>query len=452
MVDAPTPPSTPPRRALRRVAGAARTHVGRTRDVPTLALLALVGLVPGAARADQLLVPTFQVVDVEPSVGEVATELVLEALSTRHGLAALGPKDVRDLLSVEAQQQLVGCTEGRCVKDAAQALGATRLVTGVVAKLGSERVLTLKLVDAGKQEVLARASKPFGALEALRTIVGPTVDALLGAEPRAARPLPALTAERKAREAQRTALDVETWTAKLVEPYADAIAAGVTGPALLTRRRALLEELLLTPFLTELEAKRERLRARVDALRPQLAARALAARDADGYLGARVAERELVELDANLSTLLEVVQGGLEREKLGTGLRPVELPFATRVAVARLTPLAPEQASRFEAARRTLDAALAHVRDGDRKAFVAACARDDRRVDPRDLYLTLLALSERGPIDVAPWFGWSADERVARLGTRPRLAVRGLAEGGTTTLVDVELDGSRILPPLPPKR
>ncbi|MDF1563136.1 MAG: hypothetical protein P1V51_08835 [Deltaproteobacteria bacterium] len=67
--------------------------------------------------------------------------------------------DVRTLLGIEAQKQLLGCGEDSCLTEIAGSLGAEHIVAGTVGKIGGAFALTLRLIDtekAGLRRSIAR--------------------------------------------------------------------------------------------------------------------------------------------------------------------------------------------------------------------------------------------------------------------------------------------------------
>jgi hypothetical protein len=151
-----------------------RPELPRVRTLALYLVPYLVVSLAGPAAAEpstQLVVPTVQLSGIDAAAAPVITELVLEALLVRHGLPALGPADLKDILTVEQQKQLIGCDEGKCMTELAGALGSGRVVSGMVGRLGDTVVLTLKLIDATSAQVVARASRSVARVEAVRELL-----------------------------------------------------------------------------------------------------------------------------------------------------------------------------------------------------------------------------------------------------------------------------------------
>lgn len=424
-------------------------YKARVRPVLRLSLWSLAPCValwlvgPAAAEpSGQLVVPTVQLSGIDAAAAPVITELVLEALLVRHGLPALGPADLKDLLTVEQQKQLIGCDEGKCMAELAGALGSGRVVSGMVGKLGDTVVLTLKLIDATSAQVVARASRSVARVEAVRDVVGPVVDELLGQKPRAETAVPRLVERRKAEEKARGARDVASFCGGLVEGYLGEL-AGEAGPArLLEARRGLLDDLWFTPYFAELDQKLACLRARGPERARQSTRRRLAASSADQAARAQLADREWAELLEALGVLVEAYKLGAEKERLGTGARADTLPLVLRVARAPARAATHEAEARYVRASAALTTALAAVSRGDKAAFVATFDRQPRRDDPRDVYVELLRQGERARLDVCP--AWVLEDLALRTAAPDtvRLCLRRIPDDGSeVTLTDLEAVG-----------
>lgn len=419
--------------------------------LPACALFLSLSLAPSVTQATgdgQLVVPTLGTTAVDPKVAPVLTELVLEALLTRHRLPALGPSDLKDMLDVEQQRQLLGCEDSRCLSELAGALGAARLVSGLVGRLGELYVVSLKLVDLSSAQVLARASKRFAKLEEAPEAIGPLVDELVGAKPQTKVDGRQLITARKEAEASTAAASVEDFCRHRAASYFSALHQGRSTADLLAARRLVLMDLLLTPFLTELESKL----ACLSELGQKAEARARAAQRAalteDEATRARLARAEQQELSHGARLVEELYRLGVEKEKLGTGARPTGLTFALRPA--RLSAgggLAESFLQTFAAAQAVVAAACRAIQEEKRADFVAqfSAALKDARQDPRDLYVARLSEAEAARLDACPVFALEAPELEARAKEwAERQVLRGCArqlgkKDGAPVFVDLEL-------------
>jgi hypothetical protein len=133
----------------------------------------------------QLAAPGLVAVGVEAQKATFLNELLADEL-TRAGLGRLvvvTPAQVSALLGLERQKQLLGCGEGSCATELADALGSTGLVLGQVARLGDRYSATVQLLDAHDGRRLASVSGEQlaqGELPAfLRRVAAELVEALL---------------------------------------------------------------------------------------------------------------------------------------------------------------------------------------------------------------------------------------------------------------------------------
>jgi tetratricopeptide (TPR) repeat protein len=74
------------------------------------------------------------------------------------GAVVVGADEIRAMLGLEHQKQLLGCTEVSCLAEIGGALGAEKLVLGSLSRFGDTYVLDLKLVEARSAKVLAEGS------------------------------------------------------------------------------------------------------------------------------------------------------------------------------------------------------------------------------------------------------------------------------------------------------
>jgi hypothetical protein len=155
-----------------------------------------------------------------PGVSRVLVAAIADTLAQDLRLRVLTSRDVHDLISLAAEQQLSGCDSSSCVSEVADALGASTVVFADVARLGGDVVLSLRLFDAATGETLAR-----------QTARAPSTTELERAAPAAARALIADLAS------PRTLLDrplVIAGGAVAVAAVAGAVALGGWSAALAT--------------------------------------------------------------------------------------------------------------------------------------------------------------------------------------------------------------------------
>ncbi|MEW5854982.1 MAG: hypothetical protein AB2A00_39770 [Myxococcota bacterium] len=160
------------------------------RVVPRLALLALVTVVPGAARAAAgpewiagvAILPGAGVpASVIPSLRQSVVESVR---GSARFVRVLGADELQATLDVDLEAQLAACRDLTCVAKAARALGLDYLVRGELVAPPNAVQLTLTLVHtASARQERAAVRRSQGDLQALREGLDLQVRELLGLSP-----------------------------------------------------------------------------------------------------------------------------------------------------------------------------------------------------------------------------------------------------------------------------
>jgi hypothetical protein len=96
---------------------------------------------------------------VEPSTVDLFTDALVGELRKHPGLTVISPSEIGTLLGFEREKQLLGCTDTGCLSDIAGAMGADRLVSGSVGRLGSSLVVNLSSLDPKKATSVASVSE-----------------------------------------------------------------------------------------------------------------------------------------------------------------------------------------------------------------------------------------------------------------------------------------------------
>lgn len=187
----------------------------------------------GAASAGEqlhLALPGFSAVGIPEGRASFFSEYLGAALA-RAGARVTTAKTVSEVLGMERQRQLLGCSESGCTVELANALGADAIVSGEVAALSSSLQCTIKLLSSRSGEVLEAVS-----------VRAANDEALLDELENVARRMASLGAERLSRDLAVSASQRGPNVRKLaIVPAAIGIAAVVTGAALLFAAKAQLE-------------------------------------------------------------------------------------------------------------------------------------------------------------------------------------------------------------------
>lgn len=138
-----------------------------------------------AKRSLRLAVYDFELSGVDPRVGRIVTDSVVAELRKLQRLSVIGMDEVRAMLDLEAQKQLVGCEDESCLAEIADALGVDALVIGSIARSQDQHVFGLRRIDQRRAEVVGSVTHRLEADtgESLLAAVGPSVEELFPDHP-----------------------------------------------------------------------------------------------------------------------------------------------------------------------------------------------------------------------------------------------------------------------------
>ena len=131
-------------------------------------------LVPTAALAEKVD-RSMVVLDFAPQTpddkarAQAVTALVSAELSKRPGAKLVTAADVAQVLGVERQRQLLGCTESGCIAELGGALGTRYILSGQVGRLGGKILLSASVTDARTARSIARLAHPLANEDELIT-------------------------------------------------------------------------------------------------------------------------------------------------------------------------------------------------------------------------------------------------------------------------------------------
>lgn len=128
--------------------------------------------------------PSIAVPDVRAPAGTDAQ--VVSALSSflpveagRHQLRVTSGSDLRAMLDLERQRQLVGCSESECAAELAAALGTEWLLLSDLSNVGGQWLLTLTLIHTSQREATVRTARKTTNKAALVDLATDAADELL---------------------------------------------------------------------------------------------------------------------------------------------------------------------------------------------------------------------------------------------------------------------------------
>lgn len=171
----------------------------RRRGVRAGLMVGLVALLPlRAAAAEEPIRLAFSGLSCPSGIPDAEVQALSDYLHTR--LSALGvydvigTSDIQQLIGLERQKALLGCSEGSsCLSEIGGALNAHRLLSGSIAKVGQTMVLNLTLLDSREGRAIHRngARVKGQAVEAAFDLIDGLLLELAAKDPLVAAKLPA---------------------------------------------------------------------------------------------------------------------------------------------------------------------------------------------------------------------------------------------------------------------
>ena len=129
-----------------------------------------------APRTHLPKVAVLDLLDVTGELGpraKLLTTLVYDECSAAKTSEPISSAEILEMLGVEKQKQLLGCTESSCLAEIGGALGTDYLLSSQVGLIGSRLRVDVRLIDARKAKVLSSAGGfvPKGSDDALADAV-----------------------------------------------------------------------------------------------------------------------------------------------------------------------------------------------------------------------------------------------------------------------------------------
>lgn len=116
-------------------------------------------LITGSASAAQIVALDLKAGGgVQPALASALNDLLLVELGRREGMSVVSQSDVRALLELEANKQMLGCNDTSCMTEIAGSMGAELMVASTLAKVGTMYVATLVLIQVDSTKVVRRTT------------------------------------------------------------------------------------------------------------------------------------------------------------------------------------------------------------------------------------------------------------------------------------------------------
>ena len=115
-------------------------------------------------------IPRVAVMDVTPRGGvsadvasTVSDALVVEVRKRSPGVNVVGAEEIRSMIGLAVEKQKLGCQEVSCLAEIGGALGAERMVTGTLGRLGETYLFAVQLIDVAHARVVRSGSATVSA-------------------------------------------------------------------------------------------------------------------------------------------------------------------------------------------------------------------------------------------------------------------------------------------------
>lgn len=136
---------------------------------------------PTRAQAVRVAVYDFEAQAIASNVASVASASLLAEVRKLQGVSAIGMSEIRDMLSHEAEKQMLGCegTES-CLAELAGALGVDELVSGKLTRADTGQLFVLRRLDQRRARIAGSITQNLvaGSGEEVLAAIGPAVEKL----------------------------------------------------------------------------------------------------------------------------------------------------------------------------------------------------------------------------------------------------------------------------------
>jgi hypothetical protein len=135
------------------------------------AALSLAAAIEGAPPPQRLAVLEIRPLGVSADLAHTLTGVVAEQAGKTPGFVAISQAEISSMLGLERQKQMLGCGDESCLAEIGGALGASRVLSGSLSKVGDSYLIQLELVDTARAVVQGRESRtvPGSADELIET-------------------------------------------------------------------------------------------------------------------------------------------------------------------------------------------------------------------------------------------------------------------------------------------
>jgi hypothetical protein len=118
---------------------------------------------------------------IDERVVNVLTDSVVKEVRKLDRVTVVGMDEIKAMLDLEAQKQMVGCTDSSCLAEIAEALGVDQVMIGNVAVVGDTISLGLKLIDQRTATTRGQYANRVDSVDPadVLVLIGPAIKELL---------------------------------------------------------------------------------------------------------------------------------------------------------------------------------------------------------------------------------------------------------------------------------
>lgn len=143
-------------------AGALIGHTFDWEDAPTLDTASFSLPEDGTLK---IALMDLQGLGLTPESAKSLTQVLGGSLKQVKGADVITQEDIKSMLQLEAQKQVLGCDDMSCMAEIGGALGVDRMITGSVGLMENRYVVSLRLIDPRAGKVEARVTESFVGVE-----------------------------------------------------------------------------------------------------------------------------------------------------------------------------------------------------------------------------------------------------------------------------------------------
>lgn len=136
---------------------------------------------PTGQRLVQIAVYNLELENIPAPIGKIVSNSLLDEIRKLEGVSAIGMEEITQMISLEAQKQIMGCDESEsCLAEIAGALGVDEIITGQLTEAADGRTFLIRRINQRRAAVIGTVTKrlKIGSGEEFLLALGPAVEEL----------------------------------------------------------------------------------------------------------------------------------------------------------------------------------------------------------------------------------------------------------------------------------